>query len=70
MRISRYVYAAAILAALLFGLGIWNPVPDLAKASKGISHVPPKFVVDASWPKPLPAPGGHQWVTGIWLIGR
>ncbi len=58
----KYVYAAAILAALVFALGIWNPFP--AKADRGVSLVPPKFKVDPFWPKPLPAPDGHQWVTG------
>ncbi len=61
MKIGRYVYAAAILAALLLVFGIWNPFPNQAR---GDAPVPPKFRVDTSWPKPLPAPGGHQWVTG------
>ncbi len=61
MKIGRFVYAAAILAALLLAFGIWNPFPNQAR---GDTPVPPKFKVDTSWPKPLPAPGGHQWVTG------
>ncbi len=61
MKAGRYVYVAAILAALLLAMGIWNPFP---KQARGDTPAPPKFKVDVSWPKPLPAPGGHQWVTG------
>jgi hypothetical protein len=57
MKISRYLYAAAILAALLLALGIWNPFPNVAKADR--PHVP-RFVVDPFYPKPLP----DKWVTG------
>ncbi len=64
MKIKWYLYAAAIVAALLFAFGIWSPFQNLAKADKGVSEIPPKFKVDPFWPKPLPAPGGHQWVTG------
>lgn len=64
MKIKWYLYSTAILAALLFALGIWNPFPNLAKADRGVSPIPPKFKVDPFWPKPLPAPGGRQWVTG------
>lgn len=53
----KYVYAAAILAALVFALGIWNPFLNQAKADK--PHVP-RFVVDPFYPKPLP----DKWVTG------
>ncbi len=64
MKGLRYVYAGAVLTALLIVLGLWNPFPDQAKADRGVALVPPKFKVDPFWPKPLPAPGGHQWVTG------
>ncbi len=61
MRIARFAYVAAVLASLVLAIGIWNPVPKQAKADR---QDIPHFRVDASWPKPLPAPGGHQWVTG------
>lgn len=64
MKGLRYVYAGTVLAALVLALGLWNPFPDQAKADRGVALVPPKFKVDPFWPKPLPAPGGHQWVTG------
>ena len=64
MKGLRYAYAAAILAALVFALGLWSPFPDQAKADRGVAPVPPKFKVDPFWPKRLPNPGGHQWVTG------
>ncbi len=57
MKIARYVYAAAILAALVLAVGIWNPFPNKAKAD--IPQVP-RFVVDPFYPKPLP----DKWVTG------
>jgi hypothetical protein len=56
------VTAGVGLAVLLIS-GLW--FTRAAKADFGRSGHPPRFVVDASWPKPLPSDAaGHQWVTG------
>lgn len=57
MRKWRYLYAGTIVLALVIGLGLWSPLKpaDAEKAAKV-----PRFVVDPSWPKPLP----NRWVTG------
>jgi hypothetical protein len=67
MKITRYFTIGATIAGSLLvasiATGVWHP---LAKAQ---SSGTPAFVVDPSWPKPLPAPVGsdgvaHRWVTG------
>jgi len=55
MKSARYLYAGAVLVALVVGLGFWNPTH--VKADR--DHVP-KFRVDATWPKELPAPAGYN----------
>jgi len=55
MRSARYLYAGAVVVALVVGLGLWKPTH--VKADR--DHVP-KFRVDASWPKELPAPAGYN----------
>ncbi|PYY08660.1 MAG: hypothetical protein DMG69_14255 [Acidobacteria bacterium] len=75
MKSGRYVYLGAVLAALVIGLGLWNPLHVKANPDPA-----PRFVVDPFWPQILPAPVGynlytwptptagdnvaHQWVTG------
>jgi len=64
MKVGRYVYPIAVLLTLAIGFGVWQP-----KIVKAVSDSDPKFTVDTSWPKPLPAPVGtdgvaHRWVTG------
>lgn len=64
MKSGRYLYAGAVIVALVVGLGLWNPMH--VKADR--DHAP-KFRVDPLWPKPLPAPVGtdgvaHRWVQG------
>lgn len=78
MRIGRYISAAAILVMVVVALGHWSVSPDRATAARGQGNVAPKFVVDPSWPKPLP----HQWQIGqvpgiavdrddnIWIVQR
>src|SRR5450756_2127570 len=66
MKSGRYLYAGAVVVALVVGLGLWNPMH--VKADRDRDHVP-KFRVDPLWPKPLPAPVGadgvaHRWVQG------
>ncbi len=60
MKRARYVYAGATLLVLGIALGIWKPV----RADVGAGNGAVSFRVDPSWPAPLPAPNGHQWVTG------
>jgi hypothetical protein len=61
MKAMRYVYVAAVVAALLVALGLWNPLPKEAKANRGPSA--PEFKVDPSWPKPLPNKcPGSPWI--------
>lgn len=60
MNIGRYLYAVVLLGAMGVAFGLWNPVG----AAREGSRVAPRYQVDPFWPKPLPAPGGHQWVTG------
>jgi len=57
MKSGRYLYAGAVVVALVVGLGVWNPLQ--VKAGHDGS---PKFRVDASWPKELPAPVGYNTV--------
>src|SRR5208282_6937584 len=66
MKLTRSIYIAAIVLALIVGLGLWHPAKVKAKAN---APQTPTFTVDASWPNNLPAPVGtdgvaHQWVTG------
>ncbi|HBY98046.1 MAG: hypothetical protein M5U01_29000 [Ardenticatenaceae bacterium] len=60
MKITRYLYVAAVLTALLVVLGAWRSFPNQAKEANGRESPPPKFEVDPFWPKPLP----NNWVTG------
>jgi len=55
MKSGRYLYAGALLLALVVGLGFWKPAHVKADRDR---H--PKFKVDASWPKELPAPVGYN----------
>lgn len=60
----RWMYAGAILVALVAAFGLWKPSQVMAD-----SDDVPRFSVDPLWPKPLPAPVGadgvaHRWVTG------
>ena len=58
MKRARYLYAGALVVALVVGLGFWRPTH--VKADR--DHLP-KFRVDASWPKELPAPVGYNQST-------
>jgi len=78
MKGLRYVYAGAVLGALVLTLGLWNPFPEAAKAAPGGGQVAPTFRVDPTWPKPLP----NNWQIGqvpgiavdqddnIWIVQR
>lgn len=64
MKNGRWLYAGAVVVALVVGLGFWNPIQ--VKAGHDGT---PKFKVDPFWPKPLPVtitPDGvaHHWGTG------
>lgn len=58
-----------LLAALLIAVGAWEP---MAKADPEKRQGPktPSFEVDASWPKPLPAPVGSDGVAHTWVSGE
>jgi len=58
MRSGRYLYAGALVVALVVGLGLWKPTHVKAHRDSV-----PKFRVDASWPKELPAPTGYNQAT-------
>jgi len=58
MKSGRYWYVGALLVALVVGLGFWKPTRATAHHD-GV----PKFRVDASWPKELPAPTGYNPAT-------
>jgi hypothetical protein len=69
MRPRHYSYAGgAVLAALVIAIGAWQPLAradnDQGKGKK------PTFEVDASWPKPLPAPVGSDGVAHTWVTGE
>src|SRR3989441_11607949 len=55
----RYLYAGTLVLAVVVGVGLWNP-RNRAEAKKDHTDKTPRFVVDPSWPKPLP----NRWVTG------
>ena len=65
MKSGRYLYAGAVVVALVVGLGLWNPMH--VKADR---HHVPKFRVDPFWPKPLPAPVGTDGVAHRWVLGE
>ncbi len=57
MKTWRYLYAGTLALTLTIGVGLWKPLPQPG-AQTGARV--PRFVVDPSWPKPLP----NRWVTG------
>ncbi len=66
MKLTHFVYGSVVVLALLFATGLWKP---LATVQAQNNELGPQFVVDPTWPKPLPAPVGsdgvaHQWVQG------
>lgn len=67
MRATRYVYFSLIVLALIVAFGVWNP---LLKADHRGHGGTPTFVVDASWPKPLPAPVDSNGVAHRWVAGE
>ena len=60
MRLGRCIYAGAVLVALVIGLGFWKPLHVIADHDRDHS---PRFRVDPSWPRPLPAPVGYNPLT-------
>lgn len=65
MKSGRYLYAGAVVVALVVGLGFWNPTH--VKADR---HHKPRFRVDPYWPKPLPAPVGADGIRHPWIQGE
>jgi len=60
MKGTRYVYAGIVVLVLAVAFGILKPLTADVGGGNGATN----YRVDSSWPKPLPAPNGHQWVTG------
>lgn len=58
MKSGRYIYAGALVVALVVGLGLWKPTHVKAHHERV-----PKFRVDPLWPKELPAPVGYNQST-------
>src|SRR5437870_3167938 len=56
MRGGRYLYAGALVVALVVGFCLWSPFGQVNANNPNV----PRFVVDPFWPKPLP----DGWVTG------
>src|SRR6266566_893093 len=50
--------SAGVALAVLFAAASWLSMSHEAKASRSSNNAP-RFVVDASWPKPLPSVDGH-----------
>jgi len=67
MKIGHYLYVGGVLAALVVGLGAWNPLAT-AQNDDGQGGGTPKFRVDPFWPKPMPVTVtngvAHTWVLG------
>jgi len=63
-----YVRNLALVASLIIGAVGWNSAADSQSLNALANMKTPRFVLDPSWPKPLPAPvtGGvaHTWVQG------
>jgi NHL repeat len=61
MKSGRCLYAGALVVALVVGFGLWRP--SHVKADHGGNDGTPRFKVDPSWPRELPAPNGYGPVT-------
>jgi hypothetical protein len=65
MKRRQYAYlAAAMTAAIGIAIGAWHSLANAQSASQ------PVFAVDASWPKPLPAPVGSDGLAHAWVQGE
>ena len=56
MKSARYLYAGAVLMALVVGLRLWNPMHVKADGAN-------IFSLDTSWPHELPAPVNYNYLT-------
>jgi NHL repeat len=66
MKPKWYIYIGATLIVGLIGVfGALQPKADMLG-----SWVAPSFVLDPSWPKPLPAPVGSDGVAHTWVTGE
>ncbi|MGC2717323.1 MAG: hypothetical protein WA366_28520, partial [Pseudolabrys sp.] len=63
-----YVRDLALAATLIIGAVGWNSAADAQSLNALANMKTPSFVLDPSWPKPLPAPVtngvAHTWVQG------
>jgi hypothetical protein len=64
-KIGRFAYFGALGLAVVLAAGLWKPSAQ-ADRTDGV----PKFVVDPSWPRPLPAPVGSDGVAHPWVQGE
>ena len=62
MKTVHYLYAGALVVALVVGLGLWKPSHVRADADPDPAFQP-SFTLDASWPNALPAPKGYNYLT-------
>jgi DNA-binding beta-propeller fold protein YncE len=74
-RVGRYVYAAAVVTALVLAVGLWNPFMT-GRVTANFDE--PEYKVDPNWPKTLP----NRWQIGqvpgiavdrddhIWIVQR
>ena len=71
MKCAKLIYCSVVVVALILATGLWKPITKAsAKNSNQVGDEVPSFRVDASWPKPLPAPLGVDGIAHTWVQGE
>jgi hypothetical protein len=71
MKCAKLLYCCVVVVALILATGLWKPITKAsANNSNQAATAVPSFRVDASWPKPLPAPLGVDGVAHTWVQGE
>ena len=71
MKCAKLLYCCVVVVALILATGLWKPITKAsADNSNQAATAVPSFRVDASWPKPLPAPIGVDGVAHTWVQGE